>query len=138
MQHRPDASTLLDAVAAFLMGEVAPKLETDRALQFRVLIASSLAQSVAQELRTHDARLEAEQRRLAALLPGHPALAALEGPPDGARRAALLELDRALAQRLREGPADAAWLALAQAHLWETAKDTLAVTNPRFDTSTGT
>ena len=70
MQNRPDASTLLDAVASFLMAEVAPKLEGDKALQFRMMIAANLATVVAAELRTEDDRFAAEAQRLKALVPG--------------------------------------------------------------------
>lgn len=115
MQDRPDHPTLLDAIASFLMGDVAPKLEADKALQFRVLIAANLATVVANEARTGDARAAAETERLVKLL-GH------DGP--------LPELNRELAAKLRAGQlVDAATLE----HLLQTAKDTLAVTNPRFE-----
>ena len=42
MQTRPDQSTLLEALGSFLLTEVSPKLEADKALQFRVLIAANL------------------------------------------------------------------------------------------------
>lgn len=120
MQTRPDHPTLLDAVAAFLLEDVSPKLEADKALQFRVLIAANLASVVANELRTHGARHDAELGRLAALL-GH------QGTLD--------ELNRELAAKLRSNALDASKHAEALEHLWRTAKDTLEVTNPRFDLS---
>lgn len=124
MQHRPDQPTLLDAVASFLLTDVAPKLEADKALQFRVLIAANLANVVAGEVRTHDARLAAEVGRLKALL---------ERPDAPVDLASLDALNRALVQRIRSGPAQGAAFAQALEHLLATAKETLAVTNPRFE-----
>jgi hypothetical protein len=131
MQNRPDPSTLLDAVAGFLMAEVTPKLEADKALQFRVMIAANLAAVVAGELRTEDDRFAAEASRLATLLPKVADEARLSSPRRAHRMAALAELEAALATQLRERGGDAS----ALDHLWETAKQTLAVTNPRFDLS---
>ncbi len=121
MQNRPDHPTLLDAVASFLMADIAPKLEADKALQFRVLIAANLATVVAGELRTHDARLGSEGGRLAKLL------GAAVPPKDDA---ALEALNRELARRLRGGELvnDA-----TLEHLLATAKETLEVTNARFE-----
>jgi propanediol dehydratase small subunit len=129
MQNRPDASTLLDAVASFLMAEVAPKLEADKALQFRMMIAANLATVVAAELRTEDERFAAEAERLKALVPSD--TGKLSSPRRDERMAALAELNEALVRRVREKGPDEATLN----HLWETAKQTLQVTNPRFDVS---
>ncbi len=129
MQNRPDASTLLDAVASFLMAEVAAKLEADKALQFRLMIAANLATMVAAELRTEDDRFTAEAERLTALLGLAPDK--LSSPRRDERMAALAALEAQLVKRLREQGADEA----ALNHLWETAKQTLQVTNPRFDLS---
>lgn len=115
MQDRPDHPTLLDAIATFLMGDVAPKLEADKALQFRVLIAANLATIVANEARTANTRASAETERLVTLL-GHPG--------------SLADLNAELARKLRAGEAlDAATLG----HLLKTARETLEVTNPRFE-----
>ncbi len=121
MQHRPDQPTLLDALASFLMADVAPKLEGDKALQFRALIAANLATVVAGELRTHDARLVSEGARLQKLL------GAAQPPADDA---ALEALNRELARQLRTGALvnDA-----TLDHLIATAKETLEVTNARFE-----
>ena len=129
MQNRPDASTLLDAVASFLMAEVAPKLEGDKALQFRMMIAANLATVVAAELRTEDDRFAAEAERLKALVPGD--TRKLSSPRRDERMAALAILEAALVQRIRENGPDEATLN----HLWETARQTLQNTNPRFDVS---
>jgi Domain of unknown function (DUF6285) len=121
MQNRPDHPTLLEALTSFLMSDVAPKLEADKALQFRVLIAANLATVVAGELRTHDSRLKAEGTRLAALL----------GSPNPPQTDAELEaLNRSLAAKLRQGqPLNDATLE----HLLATARETLEVTNGRFE-----
>ena len=50
------------------MADLVPKLEADKALQFRVLIAANLATVVGAELRTHSTRLSAETSRLQVLL----------------------------------------------------------------------
>lgn len=133
MQTRPDQPALLDAVAQFLLEAVAPTLEADKALQFRVLIAANLSSVVADELRTHDARFAAEAQRLAALLPDAAKGVRLDSP-DGVERATGLEaLSRELAARLRAGTLSAAQRAAALEHVWLTARQTLEVTNPRFD-----
>ncbi|MEW5740057.1 MAG: DUF6285 domain-containing protein [Myxococcota bacterium] len=124
MQNRPDHPTLLDAVATFLLTEVSPKLEADKALQFRVLIAANLATIVAGEQRTHDARLAAELGRLQALL---------ERPDARMDEASLEALNRALVERIRSGPAEGDAFTRILEHLLATAKETLAVTNPRFE-----
>ena len=89
MQSRPDASTLLDAVAAFLMAEVAPKLEADKALQFRVMIAANVTTVVAAELRTEDDRFAAEAERLKALVPEAAGLPSTALGMNGVRRCAV-------------------------------------------------
>jgi hypothetical protein len=120
MQNRPDHPTLLDAIASFLMADVAPKLEADKALQFRVLIAANLATVVAGEARTHDARLASEGARLATLL----------GAAVPQSDTELEALNRALATKLKAGElVNEATLE----HLLATAKETLEVTNPRFE-----
>lgn len=118
MQNRPDHPTLLDAVASFLMADVVPKLEADKALQFRVLIAANLATVVAGELRTQPARTAAELSRLQALL-----------ATDGT----LEDLNRQLASALRANAFSPEQAGRALEHLIATAKETLEVTNPRFE-----
>lgn len=130
MQNRPDPSALLDAVASFLIAEVVPKLEAEKALQFRVMIAANVASVVAGELRAEDDRFAAEAARLTKLVPvaASPGLTSVRRDQ---RLAALAALDAALVEKLkREGTSPA-----ALDHLWQTAKETLAVTNPRFDLS---
>lgn len=123
MQHRPDHPTLLEALAQFLLAEVSPSLEANKALQFRVLIAANLASMVANEHRTEPRRLEAELGRLRALLPEATALT-------------LDELNRALVRRLQETNSPRELEAILH-HLQATARETLEVTNPRFDLTHG-
>lgn len=124
MQNRPDHSTLLEAIANFLMADLVPKLEADKALQFRVLIAANLATVVAGEVRTGAARFTSEASRLQALL------ASPQLPGDDA---ALEALNRQLASALRKNALAPAQLDAALEHLFVTAKETLEVTNPRFE-----
>ena len=133
VQQRPDQATLLDAVAQFLVSEVYPAIP-DKKLNFRVLIAANLANIVSAELKTLDEREVAELSRLKAMLPG-----LLEDEPSKlpapARAAALATLNRELASRLRRRRLSRMELAGAQAHIKQTLIETLAVVNPRFDTS---
>jgi hypothetical protein len=126
MQNRPDHPTLLDAVASFLMADVSPKLEADKALQFRVLIAANLATVVAGELRTRDVRFNAEATRLAALL-------GAATPPKTDE--SLEAMNRELAAALRKGQLSPELQAQTLEHLLATARETLEVTNPRFELS---
>ena len=119
MQNRPDHSTLLDAIASFLMADVAPKLEADKALQFRMLIAANLATVVAGELRTHATRLSAETARLHTLI--------------DSSSEDLEAMNRQLATSLRKNQLSTDQLSQALDHLLATARETLEVTNPRFD-----
>lgn len=135
MQTRPDHPTLLDALAQFLLADVSPALEADKALQFRVLIAANLASVVANEQRTEPTRFAAEVARLRRLLPAEAAALPLEAPDRATRLGALEALNRALAKALRQGTLDEAQRAEALLALLETAKDTLEITNPRFDTT---
>lgn len=131
VQTRPDASTLLDAVASFLLEEVSAKLKDDKALSFRVIIAANLASIVANELRTQDERFSHEARRLKTLLPGIADDAKLWSSKGHDRGEALLALERELAVRLRSGRIKIDDKVID--HLAQTARDTLAVTNPRFE-----
>jgi hypothetical protein len=131
VQTRPDASTLLDAVATFLLEEVAPKLKDDKPLAFRLMIAANLASIVSTELRTQDDRFSHEARRLKALLHGVADEAKLWSPRTTERLDALTGLERELAQRLRSGRVKIDERVID--HLVQTAKDTLTAVNPRFD-----
>ena len=130
MQERPDVSALLGAVGEFLLREVHPALG-DKALQFRVLIASHLLSVIDGELAGSEARETCELASLRALLG--------ERAPEGEaltqaqRREALTRLNRALCAWVREAPPEA--LAPAYEHLRRAMAATLAYANPRFDTA---
>ncbi len=135
MQTRPDHPTLLDALARFLLEDVSAMLEHDKALQFRVLISANLASMVANELRTEPRRLEAEVQRLAALLPDVASALPVSSRDREQQFQSLDALNRALVTRLEAGSLSTEQLAQTFEVLYATAKDTLAVTNPRFDLS---
>ncbi|MBK7861667.1 MAG: hypothetical protein IPJ65_24235 [Archangiaceae bacterium] len=131
MQTRPDAATLLEAVATFLLEEVAPKLKDEKALSFRLMIAANLATIVATELKTHDERFSHEARSLKHLLPGVADESKLWGSRGGERLEALTALERELATRLRSGRMKIDDKVID--HLVQTSRDTLSAVNPRFD-----
>lgn len=126
MQERPDAASLLEAVASFLKQDLAPVLE-DRGLAFRAQIAASLTTLVASELRSSDARRRSELERLSALMPD------LAQAADEDAKAQLRRLNAALVERLRAGAMSPEQLTAVMAHLRATLIETLAVTSPRFD-----
>lgn len=134
MQLRPDAPTLLEAVAEFLLTQVHPAM-ADKSLAFKVMIAANLCQTLSGELSSEDERYAAEVTRLMAIVPDvvPPDAAAL--PTRAARHAALGKLNNALADRLRSNALSDQQRALAVAHATQTALETLAYANPRFDTS---
>lgn len=125
MQDRPDKAALLEAIAAFLMGEVGPRV-SDKALGFRVLIAANLAQIVAAECRAEDACARAELDRLAGLL-GEEAVAPARARSGAERDRAIEALERRMLE-LDGSPGGPLW-----AHVKQTLAEKLRVANPRFD-----
>jgi hypothetical protein len=139
MQQRPDAPTTLDAIVRFLVADLHPTV-TDKALQFRVLVAANALSQCAAELRAEPGRSLDELARLRALLaptggPDGPETSGATAEPrtDAERRALVAALDRALAAGLRDGTVSAAADGPAMAHLTESLRATLTATNPRFD-----
>jgi hypothetical protein len=132
MQTRPDHPALLDALAQFLLADVGPSLEGNKALQFRVLIAANLASVVASEMRTEPARFTREVSRLKQLL-SKERVEGLESTERETRLLALEGLNRELASKLRTQSLEVHQQQQALEHLIATAKETLEVTNPRFD-----
>ena len=118
MQDPPDKEVLLFAIARFLEEEVRPVVKDPR-LNFRVLIATHLAATVANECRTgaHD-----ETEALARLR----ALYGVDAP--------YRELEARLAKDIREGTFDGAKRELVEEHVKKTLLAKLAVNSPRFDT----
>ncbi len=133
MQQRPTKSALLQAIAKFLVGEAYPNI-ADKRLNFRVLIAANLANMVAAEMESELALMDAELARLAELMPDaaagrEPAQSEVE------RRQLLLELNRELATRIRQRRFSSKEQQRVWDHVRETLVRTLAIDNPRFDTS---
>ncbi|HYV49145.1 MAG TPA: DUF6285 domain-containing protein [Myxococcaceae bacterium] len=120
MLERPDEPALLEALAKFLIADLQPAVK-DKKLAFRVLIASHLATTLANQLRGQAERQGAELQRLRELL----------GRSDGD----VQSLNAALAEKLRSGPLSAEDFARASAALKHNLQDALAVVNPTFDTS---
>jgi hypothetical protein len=126
MQDRPTAVELLEAVRRFLEEQVVPVLDGTR--QFHARVAANVCGIVARELGDGSALLEAEWRRLAALLGTAPP----DAEPPRALAAAVAALNDELAARIRAGDADTgAFREAVVAHLRTTAEDKLRVANPR-------
>ncbi len=129
MLDRPDKAALLQATANFLLEEIQGAVK-DKRLAFRTLIAAHLASTLAEEIRTEEARELAELGRLQALLPDDTApLAKLS------RREQIRALSRALAKRIRSGEVPEAQLGRVRAFVRQTLMETLAVVSPTFDVS---
>jgi len=120
MLERPDEPALLEALAKFLIADLQPAVK-DKKLAFRVLIASHLATTLANQLRGQAERQGAELQRLRELL----------GRSDGDAPA----LNAALAEKLKSGPLSAEDFKKASEALQRNLQDALAVVNPTFDTS---
>ena len=129
MQDRPTAVELIEAVRDFLAGEVAPAL-ADRSLRYRMRIALHALGIVAREVPDEEARLRAEREALLTLLDlPRPA------PPCDPRllRAWVLEANRALCERIRDGAADAGpWRERVLAHVQQAVDEKLQGSNPDF------
>jgi hypothetical protein len=132
MQQRPNKSELLLAVAQFLQEDVRPTLQNP-GLAFRVLIAANLAHTIAAELWAEDALAEGEIERLRALLPDVDVGTRSDLARSAGRREALTRLNRALAERIRSGTLDEEGRARAFRAVMANLRDTLLVSNPRFD-----
>ncbi|WP_416896726.1 MAG: DUF6285 domain-containing protein [Minwuia sp.] len=113
MQDRPTVEELLDAVEGFLRDVAVPKLEGQPAFHARV--AANAVAIVRRELAQDEALADAETARLRDLL-----------DVDGGRAG----LNAKLAEALRGGMADGEGAVLA--HLQQTAREKLAVANPKY------
>ena len=119
MQDPPDKEALLFAIARFLEEDVRPQIK-DARLNFRVLIATHLAATVANECRGGAAAEALALGRLQAIYPD-------------AAGVSYRELTARLAKDIREG-APAANAERVMEHVRETLLAKLAVNSPRFDT----
>jgi len=116
-QDRPTASELLAAITDFLREEATPALDkAEPRLGFQMRVAANALAILEREARLGPAADAREHARLARLL-GH----------DGS----LADLNRELAQQLREGKRDERDARLME-HLDATVADKIAIANPKW------
>ncbi len=114
MQDEPTPTELIKAVADFLRNEITPEIKGHNAFKLRVGI--NALDLVTRQLALADGGDAAEASRLKALL-------GIEG--------SLLDLNRALSDRIAKGEVDLQTPGLAE-HLWQTTMDKLAVDQPNY------
>ena len=114
MQDEPTPIELLKAVADFLRNEITPAIKGHNAFKLRVGI--NALDLVTRQLTLADDRDATEAARLQQLLGA-----------DGS----LIELNRALSDRIAKGEVDLATPGLSE-HLWQTTMDKLAVDQPNY------
>ena len=114
MQDEPTPIELTRAVADFLRDDIAPTITGHNAFKLRVAI--NILDLVRRQLTLETESNAAEATRLARLLD-------MQGP--------LIELNRALAERIAKGEVDLTAPGLAE-HLWQTTMDKLAVDQPNY------
>ncbi len=129
MVNRPSLQELLQAVQGFLEKEIAPIARNDSVLNYRTLIAVNLLKIVEREVELGTATMRAEWDRLNGLegvdIPAPTPLEEL--------RSGLSQRNQLLAESIRDGGYDEpAPRALLLAHLVATAREQLAIANPRF------
>ena len=114
MQDEPTPIELTKAVADFLRNDITPLISGHQAFKLRVAI--NILDLVTRQLTREEGSDAAEVERLRALL-----------GEDGS----VMELNRALAERIAKGEIDLATPGLAE-HLWATTMDKLAVDQPNY------
>src|SRR5258708_4001160 len=114
MQDEPTPTELIKAVADFLRNEITPSISGHNAFKLRVAI--NALDLVTRQLALEQGSDAAEAARLKQLL-------GVEGP--------LMELNRALADRIAKGEVDLQTPGLAE-HLRQTTMDKLAVDQPNY------
>jgi len=114
MQDEPTPIELTKAVADFLREDIAPMISGHQAFKLRVAI--NILDLVGRQLTLEHQSDTAEAARLTRLL----------GAPG-----ALIELNRALAEKIARGELDLQTPGLAE-HLWQTTMDKLAVDQPNY------
>lgn len=125
MQDKPTSGELLEALAAFLREEVAPRLEGGA--RFKALVGANVAGIVAREIALGPAQDRAQLARLGALLGRD----AGEVDPD-ALADTVRDWSFELCRRIDAGDADEGpWRADVLAHLRACVDEKLAVDNPR-------
>jgi hypothetical protein len=114
MQDEPTPEELIKAVADFLRDEIAPEIKGHNAFKLRVGI--NALDLVTRQLARQQQSDAAETARLTQLL-------GMQG--------SLMELNRALSDRIAKGEADLQTPGLAE-HLWQTTLAKLAVDQPNY------
>ena len=114
MQDEPTPEELIKAVADFLRDEIAPVIKGHNAFKLRVGI--NALDLVTRQLALAQESDAAETERLSRLL-------GMQG--------SLLELNRALSERIASGEADLQTPGLSE-HLWQTTLAKLAVDQPNY------
>jgi uncharacterized protein DUF6285 len=114
MQDEPTPTELIKAVAEFLRNDIAPEISGHNAFKLRVAI--NALDLVTRQLALEQGGDVAEAARLTQLLD---------------MRGSLVELNRALADRIARGEADLQTPGLSD-HLWQTTMDKLAVDQPNY------
>lgn len=114
MQDEPTPIELTKAVADFLRNDITPLISGHQAFKLRVAI--NILDLVTRQLTREEGSDANEVERLRALL-----------GEDGS----VMELNRALAERIAKGEIDLATPGLAE-HLWATTMDKLAVDQPNY------
>ncbi len=114
MQDEPTVTELIKAVADFLRNEITPQIKGHNAFKLRVGI--NALDLVTRQLTLAQESDAAEAARLKRLL-----------GTDGA----LVDLNRALSEKITAGEVDLATPGLAE-HLWQTTMDKLAVDQPNY------
>ena len=127
MQDRPTALELLQAIRDLLEQEILPSL-TDARLKYRTLIAINVLRMLEREVPEEEGRLRAELGALQELLD----LPRTAPPADGALlRRRVLEANRELGERIRQGLADAdPWRQRVLAHVRSAVEEKLRINNP--------
>ena len=114
MQDEPTPTELARAVADFLRHDITPMISGHNAFKLRVAI--NILDLVTRQLTQEAGSDAAEIERLTRLL---------------GTNGSLMELNRALAERIAKGELDLATPGLAE-HLWQTTMDKLAVDQPNY------
>lgn len=114
MQDEPTPIELTKAVADFLRNDITPLISGHQAFKLRVAV--NILDLVTRQLTREEGSDAAEVERLRALL-------GMDG--------SVMELNRALAERIAKGELDLATPGLAE-HLWATTMDKLVVDQPNY------
>lgn len=114
MQDEPAPEELITAVAKFLRNDIAPEISGHNAFKLRVAI--NALDLVTRQLMLEKGSDAAEAARLRQLL-------GVQG--------SLMELNRALAERVANGEVDLQTPGLAE-HVWQTTVEKLAVDQPNY------